>query len=328
MKRSGWKVFSAFILAVLILGLLPITAYAATPSEVVLGNSYTLESGQTLKDDLFIFGGTVNLMEGSTIDGNVYLLGGSLSAAGTVNGDMIILGGAVTLAKTFILNGNLTTAGASISRDPGAQISGKVQTGENIPYLILPGGVRFPNLSRSFDPLFRVAGFFLRVFLWALGAMIVAMFLPAHLERISEAARTQPLISGGMGLLTVIIVPIIIILLAITICLIPVAVLVALILVLAWAYGLIAIGFEIGKRVAKMFSQAWHPAISAGLGTLLLMTVLNSLEAIIPCVGWIPKVVVGFIGLGAVLLTQLGMKAYLTTPSLLAEGTPPPAVNQ
>ncbi len=77
--------------------------------------------------------------------------------------------------------------------------------------------------------------------------MVVAMFIPAHMARISQTALSQPLISGGLGILTVIIVPIILVLLAITICLIPVSLLGAFLLVLAWAFGLIALGLEVGK---------------------------------------------------------------------------------
>ena len=70
---------------------------------------------------------------------------------------------------------------------------------------------------------FKVGGYFLGVILWALVAMLVAMFLPAHLTRTSETALSQPLLSGGLGVLTIIIVPIVLVLLAITICLSPVA---------------------------------------------------------------------------------------------------------
>ncbi len=109
MKQNGWKFISAIMLAVLILGLLPITAYAATPADVVIGNSYTLQSGDVLNDDLMIIGGNANLMIGSTINGTVFLLGGSLDAAGTVNGDIIIFGGTLNLAETFVLHGDLIT---------------------------------------------------------------------------------------------------------------------------------------------------------------------------------------------------------------------------
>jgi hypothetical protein len=321
MKRFNAKLLSAIILTIFVLGLFPITALAASQSDVVIGNSYTLESGKTLNDDLFILGGTVNLMSGSTINGSVILIGGSVQAAGTVNGDFTILGGNVNLASTFILNGNLTSAGTTINRDPGAQITGQINTNINAPYIILPGGTRIPNLNSNTDPIFKVVGFFLGLFLWALAAMIAAMFIPAHLTRISQTALSQPLISGGLGLLTVFILPIILVLLAITICLIPITIIGAFLLVLAWVYGMIALGLEVGKRISAAFKQEWHPAIAAGLGTLLLMTILNGLQAIVPCIGWIPKALIGFLGLGAVLLTQFGMKPYNRSLSLPQEAS-------
>jgi len=78
------------------------------------------------------------------------------------------------------------------------------------------------------------------------------------------------------------------------------------------------LGYEVGKRISAMFKVEWHSAISAGLGTLLLMAVLSGMEALIPCVGWIPKALVGFVGLGAVLLTQFGTKPYNPNPTVTA----------
>ena len=315
MRQFNQKLLSAFILAILVVGLFPVTAFAASQNYVVIGNSYTLQSGQTLNDDLFILGGSVNLMSGSTINGSVLIIGGSVQAAGAVNGDFTVLGGTVNLAGTFVLSGNLTSVGTVVNRDPAAQIKGQVNTNSNTPYFILPGGVHIPTLTSTVDPFFKVVGFFLRLFLWALAAMLAAMFIPTHMMRITQTALSQPLISGGLGILTVIILPIILVLLAITICLIPVSLLGVLLLVLAWVFGLIAIGLEVGKRIGAAFKQQWHPAIAAGLGTLALMVILSGLEAIIPCIGWIPKALVGLWGLGAVLLTQFGMKPYIAGPS-------------
>jgi len=317
MNRLGKRVIYATILAVLILGLLPVTVYASSSSDTVLGNNYTLNSGETLHDDLFIAGGNVTLMSESTVNGNVVLLGGNLRAAGTVNGDVLVLGGSVALESTFILNGNLSTAGTSVNRAPGAQIKGQVYTEEDTPeFFIFPGGVRLTDLNGISNPFLGAAGFFLGLFLWTLVAMLVVMFLPAQLTRTSQTILAEPIASTGLGLLTVIVAPIVVILLAITICLIPVALIAAFVFALAWAFGLIALGFEVGKRISTSFKVEWHPVIAAGLGTLLLMAVLNGLQALIPCVGWIPKGLIGLLGLGAVLLTQFGTKSYPAAPLL------------
>jgi hypothetical protein len=315
MSRHTIKVFSAILLSTLFLSLIPGTALAASQEAVVIGNNYTLESGETLNDDLFVLGGSVDLLAGSTINGNVLIIGGSVQASGTIIGNVTVLGGTLNLGSAFVLQGNLTNAGAAINRNPGAQIFGEENTIQNAPYFVFPGQVRIPTFNYDLNPFFSVISFFFRLFLWTLIAMLVTMFFPNHLTRISQTAIQQPLISGGMGILTVIVLPIILVLLFITICLIPVSLLGGLILVLAWAAGLISLGYELGKRIGAMLKQEWHPAILAGIGTLALMLVLNGVDAIVPCVGWIPKVLVGLLGLGAVLLTQGGMKPYLPNQS-------------
>jgi hypothetical protein len=311
MNRHHLKVFSAILLSTLFLSFIPGTALAASAAAVVIGNNYTLDSGETLNDNLFVLGGSVDLLAGSTVNGNVVLIGGSVQASGTIIGNVTVLGGTLNLGSTFILKGNLTNAGTAINRNPGAQIFGEVNTIQNAPYFTIPGQVTIPAFNRDLNPFYRVVSFFFRLFLWTLIAMVVAMFFPNQLTHISQTAIQQPLISGGMGLLTVIIVPIVLVLLAITICLIPVSLLGVLVLVIAWAAGLISLGYELGKRIGVMIKQEWHPAILTGLGTLALMLVLSGVEVIVPCVGWIPKALVGLVGLGAVLLTQGGMKPYM-----------------
>ena len=118
MMRTNFKILSAILISVILLAAFPITTFAASSADAVIGNNYTLESGKTLNNDLFVLGGSVDLMSGSTINGNVILLGGTLQAAGMINGNLVIVGGTANLTSTFILNGNLTTAGTAVTRDP------------------------------------------------------------------------------------------------------------------------------------------------------------------------------------------------------------------
>ncbi len=321
MKKLNLRMVSAILLAAIILAAFPVTAFAAAESDVVVGNNYTLSSGQTLSSPLFLVGGTVNLENGSTVNADVILIGSSGQAAGTITGNLVVLGGSLDLAPTFVLNGDLSTAGASINRAAGAQINGQINNSATAPVFILPSGVRVPFTSPFQHPILRGAGYLLGIILWALLAMLVAMFLPNPLARTSQTGLTQPLLSGALGILTIIIVPIILVLLAITICLIPVAILGAFALAIAWAYGLISFGLEVGKRIASAFKREWHPALAAGLATLLLMAILTGLQDLVPCVGWIPEFLVGLVGLGAVILTQFGRKPYPQASSLPPSGS-------
>ena len=123
-----------------------------------------------------------------------------------------------------------------------------------------------------------------------------------------------------MGLLTLIAVPALLVLLAITICLIPFSVLGFLLFGVSVAFGVIALGLEVGVRLGQAFQRAFHPAAAAGLGTLLLALVVGGI-GLIPCVGWIAPTLTAALGAGAVVLTRFGSRTYTVAgPSL-----PPPA---
>jgi len=317
MIKTSVKILTIIILISTALLWLPQPAQAATPNRLIVGGNYTLDDGDSLNEDLLIIGGHVVLEDGSTLNGDILMVGGSLDAAGKVNGDINVAGGLLEIQATAIINGDINAAGSNLQRDPDAIISGEITTEHDGPFIVTPAGVQLPQLNMALAPSFSFFGFLLRVILWALLAMLLALFLPNQLHHISRAAVAQPLISGGLGLLTVVVLPLVLLLIALTILLIPISLVGILLLVVAWAYGLIALGTELGNRFAQIFNSQWHPALAAGAGTFLLMLVINGIEAAIPCLGLLPKFIVGVTGLGAVLLSRFGMQPY-----------PPPATEQ
>jgi hypothetical protein len=138
----------------------------------------------------------------------------------------------------------------------------------------------------------------------------VALFLPHRTERVAESVMKNPLVAGGMGCLTMLIVPLILLVLVITICGIPFALLGTFALWVAWGFGIIVIGYEIGKRLAQLFKADWAIPVSAGVGTFALTLGLNGIGALVPCIGWMAPATVGLVGLGAVLLTRFGGRIY------------------
>jgi hypothetical protein len=171
--------------------------------------------------------------------------------------------------------------------------------------------------------------------MWAALAVLAVMFLPRQVERTAQAAIASPIIAGGVGLLTAVVAPILMVVLAITILLIPVSLLVALLLVIAWAFGLVSLGYEVGRRLAEALNQTWAPAAAAGIGTFVLMFIVDGVSTafrtagyVIPgiaCLNWILPFLVGIIGLGAVLLTRFGTAAYPPQVGGLRGNWPPPA---
>jgi cytochrome c biogenesis protein CcdA len=136
-------------------------------------------------------------------------------------------------------------------------------------------------------------------------AILVVMFWPERTARVARTVITQPVMAGGLGLLTVFFGVLLIVILAITICLSPVSLIGGLVLGAALIFGWVALGLEVGRRLAIAFKRDWQLATQAGLGTLLLSFVVYAV-GIIPCIGFIFGVILWATGLGAVILTRFG----------------------
>ena len=156
--------------------------------------------------------------------------------------------------------------------------------------------------------------------MFALLAVLVVIFFDKPTVRVAKAAIDQPLITAGAGFLTAILTPMALIALTLTIILIPVTILTVLVLIVAWLFGLIAVGLEVGRRIAQLFNAEWAPAVSAGVGTFILFLVVGGLGEMVFCLGLLPQLLIGFWGLGAVIMTRFGTQDY--APVSAAAGTP------
>jgi hypothetical protein len=307
------KIQIALFLVIILTFALPVTALAKDRLEdkIVLGGTYLLESGEELPGTLVVFGGSATLEEGSRVTEDVVILGGTLEANGEINGSLVGIGGQLTLGNTAVVDGDLVLIGASVDQAVGATVNGEVVNGLTGPiYADFPQGITIPRFELKLNPFVQFGWILLRTFLWAILAVVLVLFLPRQFETIGSTAVNQVLISGGLGLLTIIIAPLILIFLLITLICSPLSLLGFLLLTVAWGVGLIGLGLEIGRRIAGMFKAEWAPALSAGVGTLVLIFVLNGLQTLIPCVGWILPTLAGSVGLGAVMLTRFGTHAF------------------
>jgi hypothetical protein len=330
------RVLMVFLLAALLLAL-PGTALAAPTlqeggeGKVVMGGVYTLGPGQSLNEDLVVLGGVATLADGSTVNGDVAVIGGALTANGTINGDVAAVGAAVTFGPQAVVTGDVQSFAAAVTRAEGAQVQGQEITGQ-IRQPELPLAPISPSLPfmQSFTLPPQVQAFSSNP-LWAMGAsgamqgvsyivqallmaglaVLVVIFWPKPTQRTSQAIAEAPWSAAGVGVLTGIVAPVLLLILTITICLIPLAIIGLLLFIAAIVFGWVAVGYEIGLRLARAFKWSLEPAPAAGLGTLLVWAVANGI-AFIPCVGWLAPLIVGAIGLGGVLLTRFGRKDYPT----------------
>ncbi|MHC1784388.1 MAG: hypothetical protein AB9891_16805 [Anaerolineaceae bacterium] len=159
----------------------------------------------------------------------------------------------------------------------------------------------------DFDPIGNVLWAIFKAIALAAIAILVTMFAPKPVERVGSAVVTQPVQTGLFGLLTAVVAPGLVLILTITIILIPLALIGALVLGLAVLFGWIAIGQEVGKKIAELFKTEWALPVSAGVGTLVLSLVIAAAQ-VIPCIGWLFPSVVAVFAMGAVLTTRFGTR--------------------
>jgi len=329
MKQKLKLSLACLILMALIFGL-PGHVYAQGTDQnggkVVFGGTFALKEGETLNGDLVIIGGTATLDKGSQVNGDVAITGGNVEISGDIEGSVASIGGSLKINETAVIKGDLTSIGGTVSRHPGAQIKGQVDLGSpgsfnlQIPNQILnPGNLGQGVVSKVLAPFGKILITTIQSIMLALLAMLTALFLPNPTDRVVRTLSDQPLLSGGVGLLTLIVAPALILILAITIILLPLGLIGILVTLIALLFGWIAVGMEVGKRLAVMLKQDWASPVSAGLGTLIV-SLVAFFFSYVWCIGWLAPFALSVIGLGAVVISRFGTQVYLPTQ------TPPPAI--
>jgi hypothetical protein len=296
---------------------LPVSASAGElyDGKVILGGTFTLPGGEILDGDLAIFGGAATLEGASRVTGSVIVVGGNLEARGVIDGDLVVIGGNANIGPNAEVQGELWELGGNINQ--GGALVGDVNKieGLEIPFEFdnlqfdLGRGFSVPFRHFPINPQARVVGYLFTSFVLTALAVLVVMFWPKATDRVAKAIVTQPVISGGMGLLTFIVLVPFLLLLAVSICFSPVSLIGFLVLGLAWLFGIAALGLEVGNRLEKALDHDLQPIMAAGLGTMVMTLVVGGL-IFIPCLGFLGALFLGFFGLGGVLLTRFGTQSY------------------
>jgi cytoskeletal protein CcmA (bactofilin family) len=295
----------------------PVSAQGPSGDKVVVGDSFTLTSGQTLSGNLIILGGVANLEKDSTVEGAIILTGGAINIQGKVEGNINAIGSAITLGDTAVVDGDITYVGGSITKSDSARVHGDITASNpqnfNIPLPINPGNID-KNTGINFQPIGNVLWAIFQIIAIAALALMATLLLPRQTMYLAETITTQPLTALGVGLLSLAGGLVAIVLLAITLILIPFSLLALVVFVIALVYGWIAFGLEAGKRLASLFKATWAPPVSAAIGSLVI-TSLAACFALIPCAGWVLIFLAAMFGLGAVVMTRFGLKELQTTPA-------------
>ncbi|WP_227352884.1 polymer-forming cytoskeletal protein [Haladaptatus salinisoli] len=263
------------------------------------GNVLVARTG-TVRGDVSAFAGNVRI--GGEVTGDVEAGGGNLVVArtgavggslegaagytllaGTVGGDAEVTSETLRVAETARIGGDLVYDAETFERAPGATVAGTVRQDETLADVGPAPALRVPNWVGA------LYGFLVNLLL---GAVLLAVF-PTFSGRVAERARDDPVLSAGVGLLLLVLVPILLVVFAVTIIGIPIsllgALLFAILLWIAAVYGSFAVGLWLLSLVDE--TNRWL-ALAVGL---LVVALLGR----IPVLGGLVRFVVLLLGLGA-----------------------------
>ncbi len=287
-----------------------VQAKGLTCEKLILGGSYSLASDEVLPGNLCLLAGVGTLEAGSIIEGDVFLLGGNLQANGSVSGNMTVAGGLVDFSETTAVEGDLRVIGGQVFGLELAEVKGEVIHNLNLPSAFQMPVIGWGNPSGFIQPLWRLFWLPMRSIIWVGFALLIYLLIPKRVDVSGQAAKTQPALSGVIGLGTVLVSLIASVLLAVTIICSPLSLLLLVALLAAWGVGIVALGNVFGAYLAKLLNQDWAPMLQLGVGVFTLTFIINIPGLFVSCLGFLLSFLAGIIGLGAVVLTRFGDQPY------------------
>lgn len=356
MKR---RVLIPLVMALLLIVALTPAAFAAPSFDTVIEANEVVNNDVVVFDgDLEIHSGAVVNGDVAVFNGDA-LIDGQVNGSLTLfNGDLVTGEGAAISGECVLLNGDATGAGlagctAVSSLDLGENWLNELPAIPGVPALpqepavpdvpavpdapVIPVVPRVPDVNDGpANVIAGVFGVFASSLLFGFLGLLAGAIMPNQLRQIVAVVREKPVVSGMAGALTAVAVPsLIILLIPVSILLtfvcigllgFPIMFLLGLGLVVGGFLGWIAVGTWLGMRFfgrRKDGSDNDHILRSAALGTALLTFMVGIIGLLSFGVGGgLLSFLLGCIGLGAVALTQFGMKPYPRRPQTGAPSGP------
>lgn len=243
--------------------------------------------------DVQVSAGSVEIGPDSTIGGDLEAAAGSVVINGAVDGTTRAAGEVIALGPTASIGGDLVYDGG-LRRADGATVGGTVRVAADP----VTGPSFFEGVPAIPSWVFGLYGFFANLLL---GLFLLAVF-PGFSARVARRALVNPVTTGGIGLVTLLGVPVLLVFLAVTIIGLPLALL-GLLLYL----GLLWVGGVYGRYVVGAWLLTLLERESRWEGLLVGLVVVG-LVVRIPIVGPLIEILVFLLGLGGV--TRALIRSY------------------
>jgi hypothetical protein len=226
--------------------------------------------------------------------------GGPLRVLGSVRGNAVAMGSDVIVLSGGQVEGDAISFGGVVRVEPGGEVEGDQLTFDSAS---LVGGSlgesvatglfsRVEDLARKIALLFSFAGV----------GVLVAGIWPSHVSHVSATLRSHPFWYGLAGAILSATLTAGSLLLAVTIIGLPFALLILAILALGWLFGVVAFCQGLGERFPSLLRG------QSGWGAFLIGAALLTAVSLLPWVGPVVLLLVGFPAVGAALVTRLGTR--------------------
>jgi hypothetical protein len=243
----------------------------------------------SLADVHVVAGGTTTVPETATVEGDIYVIGGTAAINGTVDGAVTLLNGNLSVRDGATVTGTIQTYSGSASVSPEASVGRLSQ---------------FEAPTPSSSPTQRIVGFFLQFLVLGVFGWWLVKRHPLFFENVGAAITEHALVSGVVGSLGATTLLVLFVYMAFTLILLPLAIVGLFAEFLIILYGQAVFGYLIGTRLPI---ERDGVATLAGIAAFLLAL---ELFGFVPYLGGIAQLAVAAVGFGAVLNTYFGLQRF------------------
>lgn len=288
--------------------------------ELRLDRTYRLKDGDRREGDQVVMAYDADLQAHSVVAGDVTVTANRIDLDAEIDGDVIVIADTLDVGASAVVTGDVVACVNTLKRNGNARIEGELRRecadDDSVSVVeIVDSGWDVWRGSVFFRLSTLVAGTLLFGALAALGTILI----PRRLVRMSESVQQDLLASGGIGLLTLVVAVGLTLIyglslrLVVPLVLLPVVVLVWVVLIVLSLVGWIALAAPFGVFLFRLVRVDVPHMIAAAMGGMLLALLLRvwSVFWVTSWIGLLASIVVGSVGLGAVILTRAGAQPYM-----------------
>jgi len=278
---------------------------ATYPSQFLVGDVYVLKKHEKIDGNIAGIGTTLVIEDGAAVTGNISLIGSKVEIFGYVAGDTNVFAGTTHIHNTAIIDGSINQIAHQINIEPGAHISGEINTFAFPAQLNIGETGKLENISDWLHPTGWIAFQLVRNLILVFITVLIIFLFKIPTLRVVRCIKKNVAVSWGVGLLVILAAPIVSLFLIITICLSPIGIILILAFLIADIWGWAGISFIIGNNLTRWLKLDWPEEAEVAIGAVLL-GLISTLLAFLPCVGFMISTLISAVGLGGIVISKLG----------------------